>query len=249
MRSTASVSPYRPNQLRAPVAVPASTETPEQKSWAPAVHSPPWVARSWPLLQRSPSLPTAAEPPAAGPPLLSPDGSTPSLSAAKLRKRFSYPGHLRSGIKNLFGTLAELPLLSRLSKGSPVLTHQLCSSRAIRIWAPEECYRNRRNATINATTRASAPMTYLFAEIHDGESARPLLNAKPGAAFCTKLAAAAGAADASFSGAATFVLGSAGYPAFCRVCENWDSGTAGDGTGFLAGAAATAEDILGANCA
>src|SRR5690242_1261004 len=99
MRSTASASLYRPSRRRAPVAVLASTETTEQKSSEPAVHSPPLVGRSWPPLQHSLFLLTAVEPPAAGPPLLSPDASTPSLSAAKLRKRFSYPGHLRSGIK------------------------------------------------------------------------------------------------------------------------------------------------------
>ena len=229
MRSTASASPCRPNRLRAPAAVPASTETPGQKFGAPAVHSRPWVERSWPLPQHSLFLPTAVEPPAAGPPLLSPDGSTPSLSAAKLRKRFSYPGHLRSGIKPLWH-FSRVALIVKAFRGFPCIDTSSLRFPNPRILRREEFYRNRKNAAITAATRTSAPMTYLLAEIHDGESTSPPLKTKLGAAFCTKLDAAASGTAGCFWGAVMFGLDCVGCPTSRGFCEKWDSGTAGDET-------------------
>jgi hypothetical protein len=92
-------------------------------------------------------------------------------------------------------------------------------------------------------------MTYLLAEIHDGESTSPLLKTKVGAAFCTKLDAAASGTAGCFWGAVMFELDCVGCPTSRRFCEKWDSGTAGEEAGFVAGAAATAENVVELKCA
>src|SRR5947209_18540577 len=92
-------------------------------------------------------------------------------------------------------------------------------------------------------------MTYLLAEIHDGESTNPPLKTKLGAAFCTKLDAAASGTAGCFWGAVMFGLDCVGCPTSRRFCEKWDSGTAGNETRSAAGISAVAETTVEVTCA